>query len=75
MSNVIDIDNPEAIKEYLDNAIIKWRTKRDEAKNGYLQALLRTEEKKFDKELLITCCYIDAYQSVRLSLFDELLPR
>lgn len=74
VANTIDVNNPDAIKEYLDNAITKWRTKREESKKGYLQALLRTEEIEFDKELLISSCYIDAFQSVRVSLFGELLP-
>jgi len=49
------------IKEYLDNAIRSWRGRKDASK----------EEEK----ILIASCYVDAFQSVRVSIFDELLPK
>ena len=52
---------PNEIKAYLDHAITNWRGIRDESKSGtrvYIEAV----------------CYIDAYQSVRVTLFNEMLP-
>jgi len=46
------------VKEYLDNAIMCWRKERDDMS-------------KSKEERLIAICYIDAFQSVRMSLFDE----
>ena len=52
---------PEAVKAYLDDAITTHRKQRDcwtSTPNQITQAIF----------------YIDAFQSVRASLFDELLP-
>jgi hypothetical protein len=49
----------EAVKFYLDKCIVFWRKKR---KNGT------------DEEKTMAVYYIDAYQSMRTSFFDELLP-
>ena len=46
------------VKDYLDGCITVWRDKRDDMKNS-------------KEERLIAIYYIDAYQSVRMSLFDE----
>jgi len=51
----------EAVKEYLDTAIRHWRDVRD-------------EEKRADSDYGMATHYIDAFQSVRISLFGELLP-
>ena len=48
------------IKEYLDNAIRCWREKRDDMS-------------KSKEERLMAMYYIDAFQSVRTSLFGVLL--
>ena len=54
----------EAIGEYIDDAIRAWRLKRDSG--------IKTP---FDAEQShIASHYVDAYQSVRTSLFGELLP-
>ena len=50
---------PEAIKEYLDVAIGRWR---EAKKNSHTKAAET-----------MASCYIDAYQSVRVSLFGEKL--
>jgi len=47
------------VKEYLDGCIRYWRKQRDE-KGKYSE---------------IAVYYIDAFQSVRTSLFGELLPK
>ena len=52
--------NSEEINKYLDNVITLWRK--------------RKEEYKDEDEIFMSRCYIDAYQSVRISLFGELLP-
>lgn len=49
------------VKGYLDRCIIKWRKNLKKAK---------TEEDK-----LIAKCNIDTFQSVRVSLLGELLPK
>jgi len=76
MSNKIDINNPEVIKEYLDNVIIKWRKQKKNSEESLIN-VLNTEWSgmagQFEEEILIASCYIDAFQSVRVSLFGELL--
>lgn len=52
--------NKDAVKEYLDDCIRYWRRKGNEAE-------MATPEK------LTAICYIDAFQSVRISLFGKLL--
>lgn len=53
----------EAVKEYVDDCIRWWRDKREQHK------LERDNERAYDDDL-----YIDCFQSVRASLFGELLP-
>ncbi len=50
----------EAVKEHLDRLIVKWREIRDSA------TPVSMEQNKAD-------CYVDAYLSVRVSLFGEVL--
>ena len=50
----------EAVREYLDRLIVKWREVRDSATPASVEQ--STAE-----------CYVDAYQSVRVSLFGEVL--
>ena len=53
---------PEAVTAYLDQAIRFWRKRRDEqVDKTHITAIHAT-------------CYVDAYQSVRMSLFGRLLP-
>jgi len=49
------------IKEYLDRSIRYWRKKR------------REDEYDLDTEEKVADYYIDAFQSVRMTLFGELL--
>jgi len=75
--NIIDVNNPDKIKEYLDKAIIKWREQKknsEEILTGILSSEWSRMAGQFEEEILITSCYIDAFQSVRVSLFGELLP-
>ena len=53
--------NSTSIKKYLDKCII------------YSRKQLKNSKTKKDK--LMAKCYIDAYQSVRVSLFGKLLPK
>ena len=69
--NII-VDNPEAIKEYLDSAIIRWRERKKQANEAIEK--LKEKDSILDEEILVASCYIDAFQSVRVSLFGELLP-
>lgn len=50
----------EAVKDYLDSAIRKWRRVR------------QTQQEHIDPT--VTCC-INVFQSVRTALFGELLPK
>ena len=59
MSNDVVPFEKEKVKEYLDDAIKVWRKRKEEAKN--------------EEDKLIAICYVDAFQSVRISLFGELL--
>ena len=52
------INDREAIKTYLDDAIKAWRN---------------VKANPEDSNQRIAAYYIDAYQSVRQSIFDELL--
>ena len=53
------------IKIYLDECITAWRSVREHT----------TGHEAGDKDALRTArCYIDAFQSVRMTIFDELLP-
>lgn len=52
------------VKKYLDNCIIHWRM---------LQAAeAKTADEAYNRDIAIF--YIDAYQSMRTSIFGELLP-
>ncbi len=59
--------NKESIQEYLDNAIRRWRIRKADA------IKMRGDEANPEGETLIAMCYVDAFQSVRTSLFGELL--
>jgi hypothetical protein len=50
----------KAVREYLDKSITYWRDRRDSSRS------------EVDTE--ISTNYVDAFQSVRNSLFGELLP-
>lgn len=64
----------EAVREYLDASIKFWRKKRDEAHDypGTVPSDLQKE--RADSQEAMASHYIDAFQSVRSSLFGELLP-
>jgi hypothetical protein len=51
----------EKIREYLDKCIRFWRKRREDSKNNNIE--------KIKAE-----CYIDAFQSVRVTLFGYSLP-
>jgi hypothetical protein len=51
----------EELQEYLDEAIRSWRRRKGKAKS--------------DEDMLIARCYIDAFQSVRVSVFGSTLPQ
>lgn len=56
----------EHVKEYLDTAIRKWRKRKVEAR------MLSVGPDNI--ATTISECYVDAFQSVRTTLFGELLP-
>ncbi len=64
-SKVVDAD---ALCEYLDHAIRAWRTEAVEAKNE--EGLTAPAS---SRRHLTALCYVDAYQSVRASVFGETL--
>lgn len=49
------------VKDYIDTCIRLWRRK-------YRDSIFDEDER------LVAACYVDAYQSVRTSLFGETLP-
>ena len=53
--------NEKDVKAYLDRAIRSWRDKKVKIKGDV-------------EEELVCACYIDAFQSMRMSLFGETLP-
>lgn len=55
------------IKSYLDKCIDLWRKHLEEAKSGREVVGYRGKEAE-----LVCRCYIDAFQSVRTSIFDKL---
>jgi len=63
MSNTIPFDK-ETIMEYLDRSIKHWRSKKKIALDGGEEKLMT-----------MAACYIDAFQSVRSTIFGELLPK
>jgi len=56
-----DFISKNVLQEYLDNAITKWRIRKNEAVEG-------------SEDMWIAACYVDAFQSVRVSMLGELLP-
>lgn len=64
-------DSKLELEQYLDNAIRKWRTKLNESANDKESSVFTSME---STDELIAKCYIDAFQSVRVSMLGELLP-
>ena len=56
---------PEAVRAYLDDAILQWRRVRSMDDEQLLPGQRQTKS--------MADIYIDAYQSVRMSLFGECL--
>ena len=54
----------EYVKNYLDVVIRLWRKKK-----------IKAEKNDDSISILMASCYVDAYQSVRISLFGELLAK
>lgn len=65
MSKPLSIDE---IETYLDNAIKYWRKIRDNPSNYHRSA------EGLNSEAAVAPCYIDAFQSMRFSVFGETLP-
>lgn len=59
----------DSLLAYLDDAITKWRGKVKQA-----EAELERDGSDAGENHLIARCYVDAFQSVRTSMFGELLP-
>lgn len=54
------LETREDIKKYIDECIFYWRDKRNTANDGV--------------SIWTAICYVDAFQSIRNSIFDEMLP-
>lgn len=50
----------EAVKAHIDGCIVYWRQKRDQAESS--------------EDRLVAECNVDTYQSMRSSIFGEILP-
>ena len=59
MDNIIPFQKKE-VQDYLDRCIKYWRNQKEQSEDDTI----------FD---VVSSCYIDAYQSVRISLFGETL--
>lgn len=53
------------LREYLDGSIRAWRKMKDEATGDAAQVAMKRHT---------ATCYVDAFQSVRTSVFGETLP-
>jgi hypothetical protein len=62
MPETVEFTEP-AVKEFLDACIRHWRDELGKAKRERMKHKIAQAE-----------CYVDAYQSVRTSLFRETLP-
>ena len=62
----------EDVKEYLDSCIGHWRVKKKSAEERLSKKNIPTYNVR--ENLTMASYYIDAFQSVRMSLFGELLP-
>lgn len=65
----------KAVKEYLDECIVFWREKKVKAEKSRRVNIGVADVDDMDaiQDILVAKCYIDAYQSVRTSLFGELM--
>jgi len=70
MSNDIVPFNKNDVMIYLDSCIEYWRKEKKSFEENMDDGFWSMERNK-----IIAVCYIDAYQSVRVSLFGELLPK
>ena len=61
MDNIVPFTK-EDVRNYLDHAITRWRKRVKDDGNS-------------EEDTLVAMCYVDAFQSVRVSLFGELLPK
>lgn len=69
----MDDGSKNELTEYLDSAIRNWRSKFDNAqsetqKSASFPSVVSTDE-------LIASCYVDAFQSVRISMIGSALPK
>jgi len=55
-----DFISKNVLQKYLDNAITKWRIRKNESVED-------------SEDMWIAACYVDAFQSVRVSMLGELL--
>lgn len=61
-----------AIEEYLDNAIANWRDKRDKAFKEHglnvSEVYAKGDFENLPFDCLVPVCYVDAFNSVKVSL-------
>lgn len=60
----MEVVDPDKLLEYLDDAITRWRKERDK---------FSANDRPIAQGRRMAACYVDAYQSVRMSVFGELL--
>lgn len=60
------------ILEYVNSAIINWRERKESSLQQLKKGVLG--KKAYGEDKLIAQCYIDAFQSVRISIFGKTLP-
>ncbi len=62
----------QEIKGMLDKSIVYWREERKAA--SVADSFSKEADKTNIRREYAALCYIDAYQSIRKNIFDELLP-
>lgn len=73
----VQVTDADWLREYLDGAITQWRERRtdeERAKHAEQSAAAPMPDPARDPSIAMCACYVDAYQSVRVSVFGETLP-
>jgi hypothetical protein len=63
--------SPDELRDFLDLAITNWRGAKKQAQDEMKVKMTASCE----RDLLMSECYIDAFQCVRSAYFEELLPQ
>jgi len=62
----------KSVLVYVNSVILNWRNRKQENIDAHMEK--RISEDEFMEKDLIASCYVDAFQSMRISLFGKTLP-